>query len=90
MKKKGANLATEDELLVDLICHSVPASLLTEFAEKVVRPYFGGNLNRAIQDLLRKSLSEEDFVYSHVTAVRESPEVSRRNSANGGGRARLN
>ena len=29
----------------------VPASVLTEFAEKIVRPYYKGNLNAAIQDL---------------------------------------
>jgi len=38
MKTKAALLATEDDLLVDLTFHKVPASLLTEFAEKIVRP----------------------------------------------------
>jgi hypothetical protein len=75
MKKRAVPLATEDELLVDLTFLSVPASLLTEFEEKVVRPYFGGNLNQAIQDLLRKALAEQDFVFSHITAIRESVEA---------------
>jgi hypothetical protein len=70
MKKKLAVLATEDDLLVDLTFHSVPASLLTEFAEKIVRPYFRGNINAAIQDLLHKTLAEQDFVLSHITHVR--------------------
>jgi len=47
MKKKTALLATEKDLLVDLTFHNVPASLLTEFAEKIVRPYYNGNLNAA-------------------------------------------
>jgi hypothetical protein len=70
MKKKLAVLATEDDLLVDLTFHSVPASLLTEFAEKIVRPYFRGNINAAIQDLLHKTLAEQDFLLSHITHVR--------------------
>jgi hypothetical protein len=69
MSKKTAVL-TEDDLLVDLTFHNFPASLLTEFAEKIVRPYYKGNLNAAIQDLLHKTLKEQDFVLSHITHVR--------------------
>jgi hypothetical protein len=70
MKKKTQILATEDDLLVDLTFHNVPASLLTEFAEKIVRPYYNGNLNSAIQDLINKALSEHDFILSHITHIR--------------------
>jgi hypothetical protein len=70
MKKKLAVLATEDDLLVDLTFHNVPASLLTEFAEKIVMPYYQGNINAAIQDLIHKALAEQDFVLSHITHVR--------------------
>jgi hypothetical protein len=62
----------EDELLVDLTFHEVPASLLSEFVEKIVRPYYAGNLNAAIQDLLRKTLAEQDFLLSHITHVRRA------------------
>ena len=75
MRKKTLSLAMENDLLVDLTLHQVPTSLLSEFEEKVVRPYFGGNLNRAVQDLLRKTLVEQDFVFSHITAIRESVEA---------------
>ena len=75
MKKKTALLATEEDLLVDLTFHEMPASLLTEFAEKIVRPYYKGNLNAAVQDLMQKALSEQDFVFSHVTHVRNSAEA---------------
>jgi hypothetical protein len=68
--KKTVVIATEKDLLVDLTFHNVPASLLTEFAEKIVRPYFNGNLNAAIQDLIKKALAEQDFVLSHITHVR--------------------
>jgi alanine-alpha-ketoisovalerate/valine-pyruvate aminotransferase len=73
--KKTAVLATEEDLLVDLTFHNVSASLLTEFAEKIVRPYYNGNLNAAIQDLIRKAISEQDFVLSHITHVRNSVET---------------
>jgi hypothetical protein len=55
---------------VDLTFHNVPASLLTEFAEKIVQPYYQGNMNAAVQDLLLKALAEQDFVLSHVTHIR--------------------
>ena len=62
--------SNRDDLLVDLTFHSVPASLLSEFAEKIVRPYYSGNMNTAIQDLIKKTLSEQDFVLSHITHIR--------------------
>jgi hypothetical protein len=69
MRKKSV-LATENDLLMDLTFHEVPASLLAEFAEKIVKPYYHGNLNAAIQDLIHKALAEQDFVHSHITHVR--------------------
>jgi hypothetical protein len=48
MKRKTATLASEDDLLLDLTFHNVPASLLTEFAEKIVQPYYQGNMNAAL------------------------------------------
>jgi hypothetical protein len=70
MKRKTQILYMEEDLLVDLTLHKVPASLLTEFAEKIVNPYYQGNLNRAIQDLIQKALAEQDFLLSHITHVK--------------------
>jgi len=72
MKKKTSTITTEDDLLVDLTFHKVPASLLIEFAQKILQPYYAGNMNAAIQDLLRKALAEQDFVLSHVTHIRRA------------------
>ncbi len=69
MIKKTATL-TENDLLVDLTIHKVSASLITEFTEKIVNPYFNGNTNVAIQDLFIKALVEQDFVLGHVTHIR--------------------
>jgi hypothetical protein len=70
MKKKAVALAAEDDLLVDLTFHNFSASLLAEFAEKIVGPYYKGSLNAAVQDLIHKALAEQDFVLSHVTHIR--------------------
>jgi hypothetical protein len=72
MKKKTQVLATEDDLLLDLTFYNVPASLLYEFAEKIVRPYYKGNMNAAIQDLLHKTLAEQDFIQSHITHIKSA------------------
>lgn len=66
MKKKAQLLEIENELLIDLTFHSLPAALLSEFAEKIVKPYYKGNMNAAIQDLLQKTLTEQNFVQSHI------------------------
>ena len=75
MKKKTQVLELENDLLIDLTFHSLPASLLAEFAEKIVKPYYSGNLNAAVKDLLHKTLAEQDFIQSHITQVRNSMEV---------------
>lgn len=70
MKKKTAVLATENDLLVDLTLHHMPASVLAEFAERIVHSYYNGNLNAAIQDLMHKAVEEQDFVHSHITHIK--------------------
>jgi hypothetical protein len=70
MKRKNALIALENELPVDLTLHNVPASLLADFAECIVKPYYRGNMNAAIQDLLNKALAEQDFVHSHITHIK--------------------
>lgn len=73
--KKRITVLAESDLPVDLTFHSVPASLISEFAEKIVRPYFNGNLNAAVQDLIHKALAEQEFVFSHITHIRKSVEA---------------
>jgi hypothetical protein len=70
MKKRTAVLAIEDDLLVDLTFHNVPASLLTEFAEKIVMPYCAGNINAAIQDLITRPLQSK-ILSCHMLARSE-------------------
>jgi len=70
MKKNTSILAAQEELLVDLTFHQVSASLISDFAEKIVKPYYGGNLNSAIQDLINKALSEQEFIHAHITHLK--------------------
>jgi hypothetical protein len=74
MNENTAILKAEDDLLVDLTFHDLPATLLTEFTIKVVRPYYKGNLNQAIHDLMQKALRDQDFVLSHISHVRNYAE----------------
>ena len=69
MKKKIPvlkNVATEDDLIVDLTFHDFPATLLTEFAEKIVRPYYHGNLNQALKELMEKAITEQQLLQKHI------------------------
>jgi len=69
MKKKTLVLPSEDDLLVDLTFHDVSATLLAEFTEKIVKPYYSGSLSEALKDLIRNAIREEDFVLTHMKLV---------------------
>jgi hypothetical protein len=69
VKRKPSALtenATEDDLLVDLTFHAVPAGLLMEFTQKIVQPYYAGNLNRALKDLIEKAITEQQLLQNHI------------------------
>lgn len=68
VKRKTALLVTEDDLLMDLAHHNIPPALLIEFSEKIVQPYYRGNLTTAINDLLQKALSEQDLHQRRIHA----------------------
>jgi hypothetical protein len=40
--------------------------MLTEFAEKIVKPYYSGNMKYAVKDLIRKTIREEQLTLRHV------------------------
>jgi hypothetical protein len=74
MKKRQTIMANEqEEFAINLTLHNYPASLLTEFIEDIVEPYYNGNLNAAIQDLMHKTIAEQEFVHSHITMIRKNP-----------------
>ena len=55
-------IATEQDLLVSLTFHNFSAQMLKEFALKIVKPYFNGNLNQAVRSLMEKAINEEKIV----------------------------
>ena len=52
-------VAYEEELLVSLTFHNFSAEMLKEFAQKIVKPYFHGNINEAVRSLMEKAIHEE-------------------------------
>lgn len=57
--QKHDNNRSEDDLHVDLTIHDVSASLLKEFAERIIKPYYPGGVSEAIKDLIGKAILEE-------------------------------
>jgi hypothetical protein len=53
---------TEQDLLVSLKLHNFPAEMLREFAVKIVKPYFKGNINEALRSLMQSAIDEETLV----------------------------
>ena len=57
-----AQSLTEQDLLVSLTFHNFSAEMLKEFAQKIVKPYFHGNMNEAVRCLMEKAIQEETLV----------------------------
>lgn len=53
---------TTKDLQIDLTLHNMSPGMLKEFALKIVKPYFGGNMNKAIRSLMDKAIEEETIV----------------------------
>jgi hypothetical protein len=60
MTKTQTQISLQD-LNVDLVFHGFSANTLQGFVTKIVKPYFKGNLNQAVQVLMEKALTEENL-----------------------------
>jgi hypothetical protein len=58
-----------DDMFVDLTIFDVPASLLREFAEKIIQPSYLGGVSDAIKDLMRKAILEYDLSGNAATVI---------------------
>jgi hypothetical protein len=65
-------MATEEDLLVSLTFHNFSAEMLKEFALKIVKPYFNGNMNQAVRSLMEKAINEETIVNQALITERNS------------------
>jgi hypothetical protein len=52
-------MATENDFLISLTLHNFSTEMIKEFARKIVKPYFGGNLNQAVRTLMENAINEE-------------------------------
>jgi len=55
----------KDDLFVHLTIYDVPASLLKEFCEKIVKPYYPDGISQAIKDLMRKAAAAQESAQTH-------------------------
>ena len=44
---------------VNITIYDIPAELVKEFSEKIVRPYYPGGISQAIKDLMKKAVEKE-------------------------------
>ena len=65
---KQTEIETEEDILVSLTFHNFSAKMLKEFAKKIVKPYFGGNMNQALRSLMEKSINEETIANQAMIA----------------------
>jgi hypothetical protein len=62
-----SEIICEEEFHVSLTFHNLPAEMLKEFALKIVRPFFHGNMNEAIRSLMQKAIDEETIVAQTIS-----------------------
>ena len=55
-------MVSQEDLLVSITLHNFSAEMLKEFAIKIVKPYFGGNVNEAVRKLMEKAIAEETLL----------------------------
>lgn len=44
---------------VNITIYDIPAELLHEFSEKVIKPFYPGGISVAFRDLMRKAVQEQ-------------------------------
>jgi hypothetical protein len=62
-----SEIICEEELNVSLTFHNLPAEMLKEFALKIVKPFFHGNMNEAIRSLMQKAIDDETIVAQTIS-----------------------
>ncbi len=60
--KKLTQASIEQDMLISLTLHNFSAEMLREFAVKIVKPYFDGNINEALRSMMQKAIEEETIV----------------------------
>ena len=63
------NKKRDNDMFVNLTIYDVPANLLREFGEKIIRYSYPSGVSEAIKDLIRKALLEYDPNKNTATAI---------------------
>ncbi len=66
--------AEPEDLPVSLTFHNFSADILHEFALKIVKPYFIGNMNAAIRSLMEKAIQEETLYQQAAYSDSSNPQ----------------
>ena len=56
--RKIADEESQSDLSVKLTIYDIPESLLIEYAQRVVQPYYPGGISVAIKDLMQKAVEK--------------------------------
>jgi hypothetical protein len=67
-------IATENDFPISLTIHNFSAEMIKEFSRKIVKPYFGGNLNQALRTLMENAIKEEIII--NKAMLKESKNAS--------------
>lgn len=62
------NPLSGDDLLVSLTIYNVPESLLRQFSQNVIKPYYPGGVSDAIKDLMQKAVNEKQQAVTQTTS----------------------
>lgn len=57
---KSENGEFKDDFFVHLTIYDVPASLLKEFCEKIVKPCYPDGVSKALRDLMREAPAAQE------------------------------
>jgi hypothetical protein len=63
------NRKRDEDMFLDLTIYDIPASLLREFGEKIIRSSYPSGVSEAIKDLIRKALLEYDLNRNTATVI---------------------
>jgi len=63
------NKRLDSDMFIDLTIYDVPASLLREFGEKIIRSSYPSGVSEVIKDLIRKALLEYDLDRNASTVI---------------------
>jgi len=63
------NRKRDEDMFLDLTIYDIPANLLREFGEKIIRSSYPSGVSEAIKDLIRKALLEYDLNRNTATVM---------------------